>query len=66
MLELIPGLGKKTMKMIIDERKKGKYKSLKDIEERVSVLYHTEKLILARIEQEIIRPGERYHIFVAH
>ena len=65
MLELLPGLGKKTMWAVLDERKKRKFTSFKDISERVSSLHKPEKLIAKRIELEISNPDEKYHIFVA-
>jgi len=65
MLELLPGLGKKSMWTIIDERKKEKFSSFKDIDERVSSIHHPAKLIAQRIETELINSKEKYHIFVA-
>ena len=65
MLELLPGLGKKTMWAILEERKKGPFKSFEDLAKRVSAIRHPDKLIAKRIEMEIANPGEKYHIFVA-
>jgi len=65
MLELLPGLGKKTMWAILEERKKGPFKSFKDISERVPSIKHPEKLIAKRIEIELSDPGQKYHLFVA-
>ncbi|UCE72799.1 MAG: DUF655 domain-containing protein [Methanomassiliicoccales archaeon] len=65
MLELIPGLGKKTMWAIIEERKKGKFANFKDLENRVSTLHHPEKHLAKRIELELSDPHQKYHIFVA-
>ena len=65
MLELLPGLGKKSMWAIIDERKKRKFSSFKDIDKRVSSIHHSDKLIAQRIETELIDSKEKYHIFVA-
>jgi putative nucleotide binding protein len=65
MLELLPGLGKKSMWKVIDERKKRKFSSFKDIDERVSSIHHPAKLIAQRIETELINSKEKYHIFVA-
>ncbi len=62
-LELLPGLGKKTMWELIGERKKGPFKSLEDIAKRTSV-HHPEKLIARRIEQELLESGIKYRIFV--
>jgi putative nucleotide binding protein len=65
MLELLPGLGKKTMWAIIEERKKGPFKSFDDIATRVPSFKHPEKVIAKRIEQELADPTQKYHIFVA-
>ena len=65
MLELIPGLGKKTMWAIIEERKKGNFKDFTDLEERVSTLHHPEKLLAKRIELELSDAHQKYHIFVS-
>jgi putative nucleotide binding protein len=65
MLELIPGLGKKTMWAIIEERKKGPFTSFEDITKRVPALKHPEKLIGKRIEDELSDPSQKYHIFVS-
>jgi len=64
MLELLPGLGKKTMWAIIEERKKGKFTSFEDIAKRVKI-HSPEKLIADRIKLELENPKEKYHIFVA-
>jgi putative nucleotide binding protein len=65
MLELLPGLGKKTMWAILEERKKGPFKSFQDLAERVPTLHHPDKLIAKRIEIELSDPSQKYHIFVA-
>lgn len=64
MLELLPGLGKKLMWAIVEERKKGPFKSFKDMDERVKALHQPEKLIAHRILAEINNPSEKYHLFV--
>ena len=63
MLELLPGIGKKMMWAIIDERKKGKFKSFREIEERVKGLHHPDKLIAKRIEEEIKDETIKYRLF---
>jgi len=65
MLELLPGLGKKTMWAILEERKKGPFKDFEDLAKRVPTLRHPDKLIAKRVEMEISNPGEKYHLFVA-
>ncbi len=63
MLELLPGLGKKLMWAIIEERKQGNFTSFEDMDERVSALHGPEKLIAHRIETEITDPTQKYHVF---
>ncbi len=65
MLELLPGLGKKSMWAVIDERKKKPFESFKDLEERVSSLHKPAKLVAKRIESELAESEQKYHIFVA-
>ncbi len=65
MLELLPGLGKKTMWGIIEERKKGPFKDLADLSHRVPMAHQVEKLVAKRIEEELANPDEKYHLFVA-
>lgn len=65
MLELLPGLGKKTMWSIIEERKKGAFKDLADLSKRVPMAHQLEKLVAKRIEEELANPDEKYHLFVA-
>ncbi len=65
MLELLPGLGKKTMWMVIEERKKGAFKNFEDVAKRVSALRHPDKLISKRIEMELSDPSQKYHLFAA-
>ena len=63
-LELLPGLGKKLMTAILQERKKGPFKSFQDLDERVKALHQPDKLIANRIEMEIKDPNQKYHLFV--
>jgi len=66
MLELLPGLGKKTMWAIIEERdKSGEFESYEELEKRVPALHHPKKLIAKRIHQELQDPEQKYHLFVA-
>jgi putative nucleotide binding protein len=64
MLELLPGLGKKTMWSIIDERKKAPFKSFKDMEERLGTSLHPEKHLVKRIMVELSDSAQKYHLFV--
>lgn len=63
MLELLPGIGKKLMWGIIDERKKGKFKDFKDLIERVKGLHTPEKLIVHRIIDELKDENVKYRLF---
>ena len=64
MLELLPGLGKKTMWAIISERKKAPFTSYEDIGDRISSLHQPGKVICKRIELELSDPNQKYHLFV--
>ncbi|MEE8168243.1 MAG: DUF655 domain-containing protein [Candidatus Hydrothermarchaeales archaeon] len=69
-LELLPGIGKKLMWEIIEERKKKPFKSFKDISQRVKSLYDPKKIIVKRIATELEEEGTRlgkgkYKLFVA-
>jgi len=65
MLELLPGLGKKTMWAILDERKKGPFTSFADIATRIPTFKHPEKVVSKRIESELADPTQKYRIFVS-
>ena len=65
MLELLPGLGKKTMWAIVEERKKGPFKDLADLAQRVPMAHQLDKLVAKRIESELANPDEKYRLFVA-
>ncbi len=65
MLELLPGLGKKTMWLVLEERKKGPFKSFANLAERVTAIRHPDKLIAKRIEMELSDPSQKYHLFAA-
>lgn len=63
-LELLPGLGKKLMKAILEERKKGDFESFADLDERVPALHQPARIIANRIETEIKDETQKYHLFV--
>ncbi len=65
MLELLPGLGKKTMWAIIEEKRNGDFTSFEELKKRVPALHHPKKLIVKRIIQELEDPDQKYHLFVA-
>ncbi len=64
MLEELPGLGKKSMKTILEERDKQKFTSFEDIATRVPSVKNPEKLILARIMLEINDNSLKRYLFV--
>lgn len=65
MLELLPGLGKKTMWAILEERKKGPFASFDDLTRRVPLIHHPAKLLAKRVELEVADPTQKYHLFAA-
>ena len=63
-LDLLPGIGKKLMWAIVEERKKGEFSDFEDITKRVKGLHHPEKIIANRIEDELINEDTKYKIFI--
>ena len=63
-LEELPGLGKKSMMAIIEERRKEEFKDLADIAARVPSVKNPEKLIVARIMLEIMDADRKRYLFV--
>ncbi len=61
-LELLPGVGKKSVEHILDERKKAPFASLAELEERTG-MQHPEKVIIGRIIKELTDESEKYHIY---
>lgn len=62
-LQLIPGIGKKLMWEIIDDRKRLPYLSFSDIEERVKIS-DIRKMIMNRIMQEL-EEEQKHRLFTA-
>jgi putative nucleotide binding protein len=62
-LELLPGLGKKMMHDILDERKKKPFESFKEMCDRIDFLRAPDKLIAKRIELELTDPNQKYRLF---
>ena len=62
-IELLPGLGKKHMREILDKRKEKAFESFEDMKSRISNLPDPEKAIEKRIFQELTNM-ERYNLFV--
>ena len=62
-LELLPGLGKKMMHDILDERKKKPFTSFEEMCDRIDFLRSPYKLIVKRIELELTDPNQKYRLF---
>ncbi|MCX8175450.1 MAG: DUF655 domain-containing protein [Candidatus Micrarchaeota archaeon] len=62
-LELLPGIGKKHLKEILDRRDEKPFESFKDIQSRVSLLPDPVNLILMRIQEEL-SGNSKYYLFV--
>ncbi len=60
-LELLPGLGKKTMNLIVQNRP---YTSFEEMTEKISSLRNPEKYLSQRIENEIKEVDQKYRLFV--
>lgn len=63
-LELLPGIGKKHMKAILEERKKRKFESFEDIKKRIKLIPDPVKIISRRILAEL-EENEKYYLFVS-
>ncbi|MEM1644539.1 MAG: DUF655 domain-containing protein [Ignisphaera sp.] len=61
-LELLPGIGKKTLVLILEERKKKPFENFEDIRKRVKISDPV-KTLVERIIMEIQRT-EKYYLFV--
>jgi putative nucleotide binding protein len=64
LLELLPGIGKKTMWAIVEERRRGPFESFASLETRTHVK-HPERLIVGRVVQELKGAEDKYRLFVA-
>jgi putative nucleotide binding protein len=59
-LELLPGVGKKHMRDILDERETKPFESLEDINKRVALLPDASKIIADRITEEFMGKSKYY------
>ena len=62
-LELLPGIGKKHLWKVLEERKVDKFKSFEDIKSRVPMIPDPKKMIVKRVEAEL-ENKDRYYLFV--
>lgn len=63
MLELLPGVGKKHMWEIIEERRGDPFTSFEDMRKRVKLMPDPKKAIVRRVMQEI-EGSEKHNLFV--
>ncbi|MEM2926915.1 MAG: DUF655 domain-containing protein [Candidatus Bathyarchaeia archaeon] len=61
-LELLPGIGKRYMRLILDEREKKPFTSFDDIKQRTGI-YEPSKLIAKRILEELSDENPKYRLF---
>ncbi len=52
-LELLPGIGKRHLWQIIEERKKKPFENFKELQERIKMLPDPKKMIIKRIMEEL-------------
>lgn len=62
-IELLPGLGKKHMWQIIENRDEKPFESFADLKRRVKLLPDPQKVMIKRILQEL-EPSEKHKLFV--
>lgn len=62
-LELLPGVGKKHVFQLLDERHKKPFESFLDIENRVPLMPTVSKAICKRIYNELEDPTEKHFLF---
>ena len=61
-LELLPGIGKKHLWKVLEERKTEPFKSFDDIKSRVTMIPDPKKMIVKRVEAEL-EGKDRYYLF---
>ena len=62
-LELLPGLGKKHMWEILEQRKEKPFENFADLKSRVKLMPDPEKAVIKRVLEEI-KGLEKYRLFV--
>ena len=65
MLHLLPGIGKKLMWEILEERGKKPFESFAEISKRIKAIPHPDKMIINRILEELQDPNVKYHVFTS-
>lgn len=61
--QLIPGIGKKHLMDILDERRKKPFESFDDIRQRVKLFPDPQKSVVRRVMQEL-EGKEKYYLFI--
>jgi len=64
-IELLPGIGKKHMWELIEQRQESPFKDFNDIKKRVKLMPNPEKAIIRRIISEL-KNEDKYKLFVAN
>ena len=64
-LELLPGIGKRHMWDIIEERKKGPFKDFEDVKKRIKLMPDPLNSIKKRVMEELEDENVRFRLFVA-
>lgn len=64
-LELIPGIGRKHLWDIIDERKKGPFASFEDLKSRIKLMPDPSGAIIKRVMEELENDDVRFRLFVS-
>ena len=64
-LELVPGIGKKHLWDIIDERKKTPFTSFEDIKKRIKLMPDPANSVIKRVMEELENDDIRFRLFVA-
>lgn len=62
-LELLPGVGRKHMWEIIEERKKEEFKNFQDIKDKIKLMPDPKKAIVKRIIKEL-KEEDKYKLFI--
>ncbi len=65
MLHLLPGIGKKLMWEVLREREKKPFESFADISQRIKSIPHPDKMVIARVMEELQDPNVKYHLFTS-
>jgi putative nucleotide binding protein len=63
-LNLLPGIGKKFRNNILDQRKRGKFESFDDLEDRIAGLHDPKGVLVERILEEMRDEDLKYRAFV--